>query len=86
MSSLFVIIFKLNNKPVEQFINKATLQDAACVSHGLNDCTETVQAVSRSHPDDYRRKVVFVDTPPLGDYAMKDVDLFAQVASWLTNA
>jgi hypothetical protein len=80
-----VIIFKLDNKPVEQFINKATLQDAACVAHGLDFCTETVQAVSRSHPDDFRKKVVFVDTPGLGDYAMKDVDVFAQVARWLID-
>jgi GTPase Era involved in 16S rRNA processing len=70
---------------VEQFINMATQQTAARVTHGISSCTQTVQAVSCSHPDDYRKKVVFVDTPGFGSSEMDDVDVLAQIARWLTK-
>ena len=70
---------------MEQFINMATQRTAARVTHGLGLGTWTVQAVSCSHPDDYRKKVVFVDTPGFDSTEMDDVDVLAQIARWLTK-
>jgi hypothetical protein len=81
-----VIIFKPDNKPVEQFINTATQQVAALVAYDLFPCTETIQAVSCPHPDDYRKNVVFVDTPGFCDLDMEEDDVFTQIAHWLTKA
>jgi hypothetical protein len=81
-----VIIFRLDNNLVEQFINTATQQTAAPVGHGLlGSYTYSFQAVSCSHRDDRRKNVVFIDTPGIDNTFMEDGDVLDQMARWLTE-
>ena len=55
------------------------------IGHDLDSCTQEVQAVRCSHPDNPNRNVVFLDTPGFDDTDKTDAEVLMAIAHWLNT-
>lgn len=64
------------------FVGLITGNDQSMIGHKLHSCTERVQAIRCSHNG---RDYVFLDTPGFDDTKLSDVQVLAEISSWLVS-
>jgi predicted GTPase len=67
----------------EQFINIAVGNNQTTIGHDLRSCTQGVQAVRCTHPENPDRQIVFLDTPGFDDTSRTDTEVLIDISEWL---
>jgi len=66
---------------INQFVNRATENDAFLVGNGLRSCTTEIQVSPQFLVDD--RPVILIDTPGFNDTVMDDADVLKSISAFL---